>query len=303
MDSHCLALRQQLKEKVRARLRKETGPGAAVAGGRDNAAPADNYGSFFGPSEIVFADRVNQETKFWLENFERGRKFKNGRKKSTEASKIAGAVLQETDRRKKLQCLKDSRDYSFLSSDCEIPVPGEKPNKSPPPEKIQGVQTIKKNPQNRQGFSFSSSYCEIPMPGKKPNINSRRPEKIQGVQAIKKPSETGMKNSRPEKDSQVSRDSKKPSEKKKKSPISKKPHWETPPSKADGRKRKLYQPQADQEEEEVNAISIIREMFGYDPQSFMMMKRIWTWRLLLMIFRRKKGAVRRSQRKRTIKNS
>ncbi|KAL2249006.1 uncharacterized protein LOC105167192 [Sesamum indicum] len=265
MDSYCLALRQQLKEKFRARLRKETGPGAAVAGGKDNAAPADNYGSFFGPSEIVFADRVIQETMSWLENpnFERGRKFKNvGRKKSAEASKIPEEVLQKMARRKKVQCLKDGRDYSFLSSDCEIPVPVKKPNKSGPPEKIQGVQAIKKNSQNRQGFSFLSSDCEIPIP---PNINSRQPEKIQGVEAIKKPSETGRKNSRPEKDSQVPKYSKKPSEKKMKSLISKKPR-ETPCSKAEGRKRKLDKPQ--EEEENINAISIIREMFGYDPTKF-----------------------------------
>ncbi|KAK4436417.1 hypothetical protein Salat_0805400 [Sesamum alatum] len=276
MDNHCLALRQQLKEKFRARLRKETGPGAAVtgAGGKDiNAAPADNYGSFFGPSEIVFADRVIQETKSWLENpsfDQRGRKFKNvaERKKSAEASKIAEAVLQKMGTRKEVQRLKDNRDYSFLSSECEIPVPGEKSNKSGPPEKIQGVQVIKKGSQNRQGSSFLSSDCETPMPGKKPNVNSKPPAKIQGVhQVIKKPSETGIKNSRPKKDSQVSRDSKKPLEKKMKPLISKKSHQkENPRPEADGRKRKL-KPQADQEEN-TDAINIIREMFGYDPTKF-----------------------------------
>ncbi|KAK4382924.1 hypothetical protein Sango_2827100 [Sesamum angolense] len=296
MDSYFLALRQQLKEKFRARLRKETGPGAALAGGKDNAAPADNYGSFFGPSEIVFADRVIQETKSWLENpnFERRRKFKNvGRKKSAEASKMAEEVLQKMDRRKKVQCLKDGRDYSFLSSDCEIPVPGKKPNKSRPPEKIQEVQAIKKNSQNRQGFSFLSSACEIPMPGKKPNINSRPPEKVQGVQAIKKPSETGMKNSRPEKDSQVSTDSKKPSEKKMKSLISKKPHRETPRSKADGGREHWISHRliTKRKKTVLMQLALSEKCLDMIPQSFVMMKRMWRWRLLLMIFRRKKGAV------------
>ncbi|KAI3470996.1 hypothetical protein Pfo_027659 [Paulownia fortunei] len=246
---HCLAVRQQLKEAFRARLRKETG--SAVATGKENAAPADNYGRFFGTSEIVFSDRVIQETQTWSENpksavKELERKLKNdGDKKKTAAGSMAAkTIMNAMNRRRKVQWLKDTRDYSFLSSDCEIPVPGNKDKNSRPPEMMK-----------------------------------EKGSKIQGLKVIKRDSETRMKNSRAKKE-QASRNSKKPLEPRRKimhsskekltvpKPQSNKSsHQKNPCLVADGRKRKLEQ-RAAEEKEEINAISIIRRMFGYNPTRF-----------------------------------
>ncbi|KAG6401078.1 hypothetical protein SASPL_137923 [Salvia splendens] len=63
-----LALRQRLKESIRKQMKKDTG--TANPGSRDkvNSSRRDNYGSFFGPSQPVIAQRVIQESKSLLEN-------------------------------------------------------------------------------------------------------------------------------------------------------------------------------------------------------------------------------------------
>ncbi|KAG8390200.1 hypothetical protein BUALT_Bualt01G0058800 [Buddleja alternifolia] len=108
----CLALRQKLKEKYRARLRKEAGGGAVIPARKENA---DNYGNFFGPSEIGFADRVVQELKLWSGNPTLADKiFKTDGDYDLEIS------LKSMEKREKVEWLKESRDYSFLSSENEI---------------------------------------------------------------------------------------------------------------------------------------------------------------------------------------
>ncbi|KAL0381475.1 UNVERIFIED_CONTAM: hypothetical protein Sangu_0211800 [Sesamum angustifolium] len=63
-----LELRQRIKESIRKQMKKDLG--TANSGSRDkiNAFRKDNYGSFFGPSQPVIAQRVIQESKSLLEN-------------------------------------------------------------------------------------------------------------------------------------------------------------------------------------------------------------------------------------------
>ncbi|XP_019189393.1 PREDICTED: uncharacterized protein LOC109183786 [Ipomoea nil] len=61
-ELECLELRQKLKERFRKKMKKELGSGSA------SSCRSDNFGSFFGPSQPVIAERVIQEMKSLLEN-------------------------------------------------------------------------------------------------------------------------------------------------------------------------------------------------------------------------------------------
>ncbi|KAL1213435.1 hypothetical protein V5N11_002593 [Cardamine amara subsp. amara] len=129
-----LDLRQQLKEKIR----KEKGKGSAKAQSsqvRRRKLPYDNFGSFFGPSQPTISSRVIQESKSLLENELRTAKMPNSsqikkRPVSMSGSGAAKNVSHEkrpkvvNEVRRKVETLKDTRDYSFLFSDeAELPVP------------------------------------------------------------------------------------------------------------------------------------------------------------------------------------
>ncbi|CAE6002957.1 unnamed protein product [Arabidopsis arenosa] len=128
-----LELRQKLKESIR----KNMGKGSANAQSsqeRRRKLPYNDFGSFFGPSRPVISSRVIQESKSLLENEIRTAKMSNSSQTKKRPVSTSGSgsknVSQEkrpkvvNEVRRKVETLKDTRDYSFLfSDDAELPVP------------------------------------------------------------------------------------------------------------------------------------------------------------------------------------
>ncbi|KAF3647419.1 putative protein RMD5 -like protein A-like [Capsicum annuum] len=97
-----------------------------------NKALPFNYGSFFGPSQPAIAQRVIQESKSLFENPTMA--AKSGSTKSNNAPKVTNEL------KSKVQMLKDSRDYSFLLSDDDA-------QRLPAPSKAAGVTLPPSNQQ------------------------------------------------------------------------------------------------------------------------------------------------------------
>ncbi|XVE86917.1 hypothetical protein DITRI_Ditri18aG0074100 [Diplodiscus trichospermus] len=133
-----LELRQRLKDSIK-RKRKQSG---AALSSQEKGLPYNNFGSFFGPSQPVIAQRVIQESKSLLENQNLVSKLLSSNPSSKKkpasnstATKLGqcGLVPKATNElRKKAEKLKVARDYSFLSDDGEVPAPA----KEPPPRNI-----------------------------------------------------------------------------------------------------------------------------------------------------------------------
>uniref|UniRef100_A0A2C9UXT4 SPT2 chromatin protein n=1 Tax=Manihot esculenta TaxID=3983 RepID=A0A2C9UXT4_MANES len=129
-----LELRARIKERIRKKMQRENGS-TAVSKSHDikKKVPSDNYGSFFGPSQPVIAQRVIQESKSFLENPHLASRVTNSHhEKKTSSSTGTGSkngVHQplpkvKNELKTKVQKLKDTRDYSFLlSDDAELPAP------------------------------------------------------------------------------------------------------------------------------------------------------------------------------------
>ncbi|XP_047150012.1 protein spt2-like [Vigna umbellata] len=141
-----LELRKKLKESIRKQMKKE-GSGSSASrldatDRRKNKLPYDNYGSFFGPSQPVIAQRVIQESKSLLENQHLASKVPNPHhaKKSQNKAPSGGSKSSShhpppkvSEVQVKAQKLKNTRDYSFLlSDDTESPAP----SKAPPPHNM-----------------------------------------------------------------------------------------------------------------------------------------------------------------------
>ncbi|XP_021852321.1 uncharacterized protein [Spinacia oleracea] len=134
-----LETRERLKAKHRSNLRRENGKNGVNV----NHTKLMNYGSFFGPSKPVIADRVIQERKSLLETRHLTPKVStsqndvrifNVKRVSIQSNTTSKNGLSNNKPRpiqvkSKAQILKQTRDYSFLLSDeAEIP----KPVKDPP---------------------------------------------------------------------------------------------------------------------------------------------------------------------------
>ncbi|KAJ9177444.1 hypothetical protein P3X46_012665 [Hevea brasiliensis] len=128
-----LELRARIKEKIRKKMQRESGSSVSKSHEIKKKLPSDNYGSFFGPSQPVIAQRVIQESKSLLENPHLAFKVSNSHHdKRTSSSTGTGSkngVHQplpkvRNELKTKVQKLKDTRDYSFLlSDDAELPAP------------------------------------------------------------------------------------------------------------------------------------------------------------------------------------
>ncbi|XP_044488491.1 uncharacterized protein LOC123213178 [Mangifera indica] len=105
-EQHFFELREQLKESIRKKMRKESGFLWNISQ-KNKKLPSDNYGAFFGQSQPSIAWRVIKESKILLEAKKPAADFKD-----LSASKADVAV-----RREKAQKLRVSRDYSFIFSD------------------------------------------------------------------------------------------------------------------------------------------------------------------------------------------
>ncbi|XP_024961167.1 protein SPT2 homolog isoform X2 [Cynara cardunculus var. scolymus] len=152
-----LELRQKLKDSIRKKMKKDSGSGLANLREKKKKMPYDNFGSFFGPSQPVIAQRVIQESKSLLENphlAARVPKPKNQQQQQQQQQNKGGSSTPAGSKprpsgqprkvdnwakpKAKIQMLKDTRDYSFLlSDDADLPVPIKNPPKSvsaPKPE-------------------------------------------------------------------------------------------------------------------------------------------------------------------------
>jgi protein SPT2 len=137
-----LELRQRLKESIRKQIKKESGSSLANTKESTKKLPYSNFGSFFGPSQPVIAQRVIQESKSLLENQHLAAKVSrpNHDKNRSSTSTVARSKVQAHGHRPKenevkvsARKLKETRDYSFLlSDDAELPAP----TKDPPPRHV-----------------------------------------------------------------------------------------------------------------------------------------------------------------------
>ncbi|CAL5188512.1 unnamed protein product [Lathyrus oleraceus] len=133
-----LELRKKLKESIRKKMKKENSISLADSSGRRKQVHYDNYGSFFGPSQPVIAQRVIQESKSLLENRHLVPKPSNSHQINKSTNKGSSGVSKSSAHQQpprvneklvKAEKLKVTRDYSFLLSD-DVDIPG--PSKEPP---------------------------------------------------------------------------------------------------------------------------------------------------------------------------
>ncbi|KAI3778749.1 hypothetical protein L2E82_08132 [Cichorium intybus] len=167
-ESEYLELRQKLKESIRKKMKKDSGSSLANSREKKNKMPYDNFGSFFGPSRPVIAQRVIQESKSLLENphlAEKASKSKNVHPQQNKGSSSIPTTSKPRPNgpprkvdtwakpKAKIQMLKNTRDYSFLlSDDAELPIQPKNPPKpvsTPRPEahlsprpQINGVRKV-----------------------------------------------------------------------------------------------------------------------------------------------------------------
>ncbi|KAM0043490.1 putative chromatin SPT2 [Helianthus debilis subsp. tardiflorus] len=332
-----LELRQKLKESIRKKMKKD--PSSDLAGSREkkNKMPYDNFGSFFGPSQPVIAQRVIQESKSLLENphfaerFSKPKIVENRNGSSTPAVSKPRPNGQQPRRvdnsakpKAKIQMLKNTRDYSFLlSDDAELPIPPKNPPKSGPTTRPE-MHLSQRQP-NNSGRTPSNGHREErkslptssqirPKAGQqsqRPNAvsngqQSQRPSAVSNGQQSQRPSTVVVNKSKviPPPDSrgsipaghkpQVSRPlppiQKKPLEQKRddrgsikgniirKPVVASKTQMKQQPSRLPARppatshqREKLQKRPArtfDDEDDDKNAISMIRNMFGYNPNRY-----------------------------------
>ncbi|KAB2617617.1 protein spt2-like [Pyrus ussuriensis x Pyrus communis] len=121
-----LEFRERIKEQVRKKLKKEeTGSSLANSSDKKKKLPNDNFGSFFGPSQPVIAERVIQERKSLEIQHLTSSATNSVHKKKSSGSTSAGSKSGSYDQnpkvineaKTKVQKIKDTRDYSFLYSD------------------------------------------------------------------------------------------------------------------------------------------------------------------------------------------
>ncbi|XP_027360752.1 protein SPT2-like isoform X2 [Abrus precatorius] len=130
-----LELRQKLKDSIRKQMKKENSNSIADSSAINKKLPYDNYGSFFGPSRPVIAQRVIQESKSLLENQHVTSRLSNSSHINKNTNKVSNGVLKSSAHNHrpkvsevKAQKLKVTRDYSFLlSDDAELPAPTKEP--------------------------------------------------------------------------------------------------------------------------------------------------------------------------------
>ncbi|XP_071686489.1 uncharacterized protein [Rutidosis leptorrhynchoides] len=143
-----LELRNKLKEIHRKKMKIGAGSVSANSREKKSKMPYDNFGSFFGPSQPVIAQRVIQESKSLLENphlaarvskttINRGGSSTQAVTKPRPNGNGQPRKVDNYSRpQAKIQMLKNTRDYSFLlSDDAELPVPPKIPPKRVPAPK------------------------------------------------------------------------------------------------------------------------------------------------------------------------
>ncbi|XP_054791621.1 uncharacterized protein LOC129297294 isoform X2 [Prosopis cineraria] len=149
-------------------MKKESSTSHAGSSERKKKLPYDNYGSFFGPSQPVIAQRVIQESKSLLENQHLASRLsnplhinKNKNKVSNGGSKSAvhNQLPKVSEVKLKAQKIKDTRDYSFLlSDDAELPAPSKEPPPRNMPLRCSDARPAQVQGRNKQPLSSGGKH-------------------------------------------------------------------------------------------------------------------------------------------------
>nr|GMD65887.1 protein spt2-like isoform X1 [Ipomoea batatas] len=200
-----LELRQKLKERFRKKMKKELGTGSASSSRNiKSSSSKDNFGSFFGPSQPVIAQRVIQESKSLLENPDLAAKVMrkntdNGKVHATNSARPKSSTSNHAPKvsngvKTKIQMLKNTRDYSFLlSDDADVPAPSKAslPQKSSAPNSdSRSAQFVPRDrkPSSSMGRKLPNSHDgRKPLPG---GVSQMKPKvMIQKNVSASKPSQ------------------------------------------------------------------------------------------------------------------
>ncbi|KAK1586866.1 hypothetical protein Q3G72_006917 [Acer saccharum] len=171
-----LELRKRLKERYRKKFKKESSSALSGSHDKKNRLPYDNYGSFFGPSAPVISQRVIQESKSFLETQHLANKgshsHRGNEKTSATTTGSKGGVPRQLPKANQVQTkvekIKVSRDYSFLSDDAVLPAT----KKDPPARNISRPNS-------------EARSAQLPIKNKQPLGNSGR--NVQGAREERKP--------------------------------------------------------------------------------------------------------------------
>ncbi|KAL3526943.1 hypothetical protein ACH5RR_011599 [Cinchona calisaya] len=180
-----LELRQRLKEEKRKKLKKESGTVNGSSREKNNVIPKDSYGSFFGPSQPVIAQRVIQESKSLLENPNLAAKvIKSSQTSNRSSSSVLSVSKSQASAQrpkvanglqKKVEMIKNTRDYSFLlSDDAELPAP----KKVPPPRNVSAPKPEARSAQvserSKDFLSSNGRKVSSSREDKKPTVSVNR---------------------------------------------------------------------------------------------------------------------------------
>ncbi|XP_047315568.1 protein spt2 isoform X2 [Impatiens glandulifera] len=180
-----LELRQRLKESIRKQMKKGSGSTSSNSREKNKAATYDNYGSFFGPSQPVIAQRVIQESKSFLESHNQvGNDPKPKIQKSKTASSSNGRPRPPqgsirppklvNQQKMKVETLKHTRDYSFLlSDDAQLPVASREPH-----PRIPSVPNSAARPANVLPKSRQPSHNGVSRPVSNGDYKNRTPSSM-----------------------------------------------------------------------------------------------------------------------------
>ncbi|XP_057807606.1 uncharacterized protein LOC131022188 isoform X2 [Salvia miltiorrhiza] len=197
-----LAIRQKLKEKIRKKMMKDARTANPSSRDKVNASRKDNYGSFFGPSQPVIAQRVIQESKSLLENPELAARFcktSHKEKKSFVSAPVSSKpqANRPPSIKKKVEMLKNTRDYSFLlSEDAEVPSS----TKGPPPRNVSAPKSDARSaesiPRSRPVVNGREREVSSGRDGRKPMLPCSQSKSTVGMDKLaqtKKPSTESRK--------------------------------------------------------------------------------------------------------------
>ncbi|XP_044506284.1 protein spt2-like [Mangifera indica] len=159
-----LEYRQKLKERHRKNLKRENGSDRASSQGKKNRLPYDNFGSFFGPSQPAISQRVLQESKSILETQHLASRLSNSHRNigKTSASNNTGSkngghhqIRKVNEVQRKVERIKVSRDYSFLSDDSVLPAPKKEPTTRNVPVPNSEARSTNGLPRSKQALGSS----------------------------------------------------------------------------------------------------------------------------------------------------
>ncbi|KAH0885969.1 hypothetical protein HID58_062065 [Brassica napus] len=175
-----LELRQKIKESIRKKQGKGSVPPQSSQDRRKKL-PYNDFGSFFGPSRPVISSRVIQESKSLLENEIKNSNQPKKRPAPTSSSGVRNVSQEKRPKpvsavRRKVETLKDTRDYSFLlSDDAELPVPKREPlsrSGSFRNSESQSAQLSARPKQQSSGINGRAAHGPPPREEKRPVVSA-----------------------------------------------------------------------------------------------------------------------------------